>query len=266
MLIENVTIGADPELFIFNTKTNKVVSSLGLIPGKKNKPYRPKGMKKGYGIETDNILAEFNIPPSKTKDEFVYSIEYMKDYIDNYVKKKNPDLSIKCAASMDVDDDQLDNDEAKLFGCDPDYCVYTESENQKPEGEHTNMRSSGFHIHIGYKRANINTSLALVRLMDIYLGIPSVLYDNDKRRRELYGKAGCFRLTGYGFEYRTLSGAMLATTKLVEFVWYQIMQALYMFNRALVPSLPQEDVRNCINNSDVEQANRMCKIYNLICK
>ena len=33
--ITNITIGADPELFIVNKKTGKVVSSIGLIPGEK---------------------------------------------------------------------------------------------------------------------------------------------------------------------------------------------------------------------------------------
>ena len=35
MKLRNVTIGADPELFIINEKTKKVVSAIGLIPGEK---------------------------------------------------------------------------------------------------------------------------------------------------------------------------------------------------------------------------------------
>lgn len=34
--------------------------------------------------------------------------------------------------------------------------------------------------------------------MDVYVGIPSVLYDKDKYRRTLYGQAGSFRKTRYG--------------------------------------------------------------------
>ena len=54
------------------------------------------------------------------------------------------------------------------------------------------------HIHIGYDNNNIDASLRLVKYLDLYLGVPSVLKDKDKRRRSLYGKAGCFRLTSYG--------------------------------------------------------------------
>ena len=70
-----ITIGADPELFIINEKTNDVVSSIGLIPGIKGKPFEPKGYKKGFGIETDNILAEFNIPPAESKQEFINNFD-----------------------------------------------------------------------------------------------------------------------------------------------------------------------------------------------
>ena len=65
MLVRNITIGADPELFIIDSKTGKVVSSIGLIPGVKGEPYVGEDMPNGFGLETDNILAEFNIPPVK---------------------------------------------------------------------------------------------------------------------------------------------------------------------------------------------------------
>ena len=115
-MITNVTIGADPELFIFNTSTKSVVSSIGLIPGEKGKPWRDKKWAKGFGLEIDNILGEFNIPPAHTKNEFIESINFMKKYIREFVKKKNPDYDIRCRASYMVPEDQLQSDEAKMFG------------------------------------------------------------------------------------------------------------------------------------------------------
>lgn len=110
------TIGADPELFIINEKTGKVVSSIGLIPGEKGAPYVADDMPEGFGLETDNILAEFNIPPVTSLEGFVQALNYMKDYIRAYVKKVNPDYNIKCSAYELVDKDQLKSKEAKLFG------------------------------------------------------------------------------------------------------------------------------------------------------
>lgn len=141
--IRKFTIGADPEMFIINEKTNKVVSSIGIIPGKKGEPWVSDDMPKGFGIETDNILAEFNIPPVTSMAGFIQNLNYMKDYLTAFVKKINPDYSIKCSAYEIVDTDQLQSEEALEFGCAPDYNCYTESENPKPNGAITNGRSAG---------------------------------------------------------------------------------------------------------------------------
>lgn len=115
-MLNNVTIGADPEVFIFNTSTKTVVSSIGIIPGEKGNPWIDPTWPKGFGLEIDNILGEFNIPPCKTKEEFIDSIVFMKKYIREYVKKINPNYDIRCRASYLVPEDQLQSKEAKLFG------------------------------------------------------------------------------------------------------------------------------------------------------
>ena len=99
MMIENVTIGADPELFLINSKTREVVSSIGIIPGEKGNPYRSKDMPEGYGLEIDNILAEFNIPPVRTKEDFVEAMTYMKNYIKKFINFQSTiafNCNIKC--------------------------------------------------------------------------------------------------------------------------------------------------------------------------
>jgi hypothetical protein ORF005 len=263
MIIENITVGADPELFIVNEKTGKVVSSIGIIPGEKGNAWRSDDMPEGFGIEVDNILGEFNIPPCRTKEEFINNIEYMKDYIDRFVKEKNPDLGIQCIASREVDEDQLQSDEAKLFGCSPDFNAYTERENEKPDGESTNLRSAGFHIHIGYDNNNIDTSVELVKYLDLYLGVPAVIDDPDKKRRSLYGKAGSFRLTPYGVEYRSLSSALMKDKKTLKKVWYRIISAIDAFNNG--KGLPPSNiVRKAIDNSSINKAKEIIEVYNLV--
>ncbi len=263
MIITNISIGADPELFIVNRKNNKVISAIGIIPGEKGNPYKTDDMPDGFGLEIDNILAEFNIPPCFCKEDFVRSIEYMKDYIDKFVKKINSDLTISCSASRIVTKDQLNSPEALLFGCSPDYNVYTESENPKPEGESTNIRSAGFHIHLGYANHNITTSLSLVKYLDMYVGLPSIIRDRDKRRRSLYGKAGSFRLTNYGVEWRVLSSAMMKDTETTAFVYDQIIKAISAHNGGVnLPNLRL--VQEAINNSDTVLAKEIIKEYNII--
>lgn len=263
MIIENFTIGADPELFIINSKTGDVVSSIGLIPGEKGNPYRSKDMPEGYGLETDNILAEFNIPPVRTKEDFVEAMTYMKNYIKKFIKAKNSNLDILCKASMMVNEDQLQSPEAKLFGCSVDYNAYTEEPNPKPQGERTNLRSAGFHIHLGYDDCNVETSLALIKYLDMYLGVPSVLKDNDTKRRSLYGKAGCFRLTPYGLEYRVLSSYFLSTKITLSWVWNGIRKAIEAYNDRDYLANP-ELVQRAINESDKELAKKLIKEYKLV--
>ena len=262
-MINNYTIGADPELFIINTKTRKVVSSVGLIPGEKGNPFVADDMPSGFGLETDNILAEFNIPPVTTQEAFINNIEYMKQYIDKFVKEINPDYGILCAASRMVDKSQLRSKQAQLFGCDVDYNVYTEGPNPKPEGTKTNLRSAGFHIHIGYDNPNIDSSLWMVKYLDMYLGLPSVIHDNDKRRRSLYGKAGCFRLTPYGVEYRVLSSAMMKDTKTLTLVWNQLMKALEAYETE-VDLIDYGSTVSTINNSNVELAKKLVDTFNIV--
>lgn len=262
MRLNNVTIGADPELFIYNTSTKTVVSSIGIIPGEKGKPWRDPSWPEGFGLEIDNILAEFNIPPSRTREEFIDSIIFMKKQIREFVKKVNPNYDIRCRASYTVPEDQLQSEEAKLFGCSVDYNAYTEEPNPKPEGEKTNLRSAGLHVHCGYDNPDVETSLLAIKYFDAFLGVPSVLIDNDINRRNLYGKAGCFRLTDYGFEYRSLSSLFMKTKTNLNFLWDGIERAIYAFNAGY--DLPPADlVQEAINNSDVKLANGLITKYHL---
>jgi hypothetical protein len=259
--IDYFSLGADPELFIVNTKTDKVVSAVGMIPGEKGNPYT-EGLPKGYGLETDNILAEFNIPPVYDKEDFVESILYMQNYIDKFVKRINPDLGIKCVASQVVPASELQSKQAKEFGCSVDYNVYTKKANPKPKGTATNIRSAGCHLHFGYDCPNIDQSLLLIKYFDLCIGIPSIIKDPDIKRRSLYGKAGCFRLKKYGFEYRVLSSAMMNSVSNIKFVWNQLMKAINFYNNDI--SLPSSSlIRDTINNSDIEMAKRLIKEYEL---
>jgi hypothetical protein len=103
----------------------------------------------------------------------------------------------------------------------------------------------------------------MLRYIDAFVGIPSILYDTDVERRSLYGKAGCFRLQPYGFEYRTLSSFWIANPSRLSFIWKQVAYALYAYERGL--ALPDYDLtRNTINNNDVDTAIALIEEYSLI--
>lgn len=262
MLGREYTIGSDPELFVFNQKTKKVVSAIDKIPGHKEEPYT-EGLPQGYGLQTDNILAEFNIPPVTNERDFIKELEYMKEFIRSRVKEINEDLDILCQASAKVPAKELKHPQAKEFGCDPDFCIYTKGPNEVSKASRTNLRSAGFHIHIGYPENNIDTSLDMLRYIDAVVGIPSILFDTDVDRRNLYGKAGCFRLQPYGFEYRTLSSYWLGNESRLKFIWRQVEHALYMYeNYSPIPE--GATTRDVINSNNTETAIMLIKKYNLL--
>lgn len=261
-LSRSYTIGTDPELFLFNNKTQKVISAIEKIPGCKAEPYT-KDLPEGFGLQTDNILAEFNVPPVQKESDFVENIEFMKNIIRNMAKKFNENYDILCQASAKVPAKELKHPQAKEFGCDPDFCVYTNEPNEVGKAARTNLRSAGFHIHVGYEDHNIDASMMMLRYIDAYVGLPSILYDTDVERRNLYGKAGCFRLQPYGFEYRTLSSFWIGNESRLRFIWKQVMYALYACENGR--DLPNTQiVRDTINNNDVELAKRIIAEYDII--
>lgn len=262
MLSRKYTIGSDPELFLVNNKTGKVVSAINKIPGYKEEPFT-EGLPKGFGLQTDNILAEFNIPPVTSENDFVSNIEFMKDFIRNMAKGINADFDILCQASSKVLAKELKHPQAKEFGCDPDFCIYTKGPNVVGQAATTNLRSAGFHIHVGYEEHNIDTSMKMLQYIDAIVGIPSILYDTDAERRKLYGKAGCFRLQPYGFEYRTLSSYWIGNESRLRFIWKQVMYALFCYERGSYIPDPSV-VRDVINNNDVEAAKHLIKEFDLI--
>lgn len=255
-------LGSDPELFLVNSKTNEIISAIGLIPGEKGTPWT-EGLPEGYGLEIDNILAEFNIPPCKTREEWLHHMNFMKDFIRNFVKNINPDYDILHKASAHVNPEILNNPIAQLFGCSVSYNAYTEMPNPRPEGNKTNLRSSGTHIHVSYSEPNVYDNINLVKYFDAYLGIPSVIMDPDTERRSLYGKAGDFRMTSYGVEWRSLSGYFLSNDETIGFMWDQAMKAIDAYNYE--EPIPDPDVvQAVINNSDVDTARQLTIEFHLI--
>lgn len=261
--LTNILIGTDPECFIVNTKTNKVKSSVKLIPGTKEFPHYIDELGDGFALQTDNILAEFNVPPTNNVESWVSNINKMKEYIRSFVKKVDENYDILCAASQNVPKSELRSKQAKEFGCDPDYNIYTGDVNPKPAiAATTNLRSAGFHVHVGYDNCNVDRSLRLLTYLDAYLGLPSIIIDKDTQRRSLYGKAGCFRLTDYGCEYRTLSSYFMKDDQHLKWVFKQTCKAINAYNHCH-PLPAGELVEEAINTNNTELAKELCKQYNL---
>jgi hypothetical protein len=165
-----------------------------------------------------------------------------------------------------MDSKWLQTPHSQEFGCSPDYNAYTEDENPRPDSR-TNLRTAGGHIHIGYDNVAIDTSLFLVKMCDLFLGLPSVLIDKDVDRRQLYGKAGAFRYKSYGLEYRSLSNFWLRTKDDTAFIYEQVVKMFNFVNNEGYLAITKEDLDNvilAINTSNIRVANNLIKKFDII--
>jgi hypothetical protein len=258
-LVQNVTFGADPELFL--KRRNNYISAVGRVGGTKEEPKKIEIA--GAAIQEDNVAVEFNIPPAKTKAEFSKSIFEVLAYLTNLMEQQELSLALDASATFEAS--ELESDQAKTFGCEPDYNAWLRIQNPPPEltAENWNLRSAGGHLHIGYANPDPEISMDLIRLCDIFIGCPSVLLDHDTRRRQLYGKAGAFRFKDYGVEYRTLSNFWLRSRENTEFVIEQAQKAIDYYNND--GALPEERdwplVHAIINKGELDHLSVLKSYY-----
>jgi hypothetical protein len=250
-------LGADPEVFV--KKDGDLVSSIGIIEGTKD---YPEDLGEGFYIQKDNILAEFNIPPSSSKEDFILNISKGVSLVRKYLK--NHDLKVDISSFHNVPLDILKDREANMFGCDPDFIVWDGSERKIEITE--NVRTAGGHVHICYDGTITDKkSKEIVKACDIFLGIPSILIDPVKERRNYYGGAGCYRLKSYGVEYRTLSNFWISNKELISWVWDRVADAIKFVEDGNIidESSHAQLIPDCINTSDEKLAKYYIKKYNI---
>ena len=138
MTIKNVTIGSDPEVFIQEVGTGKMISAIGLVPGYKQDPYPLSN--EGHFVQHDNVMAEFNIPPCNTAIQFTRELRFCLDEIQKIIGN---DKLILVKPSALFEDDQLNSIEALETGCSIDFNAYTCEIQPKVELAVSNWRYAG---------------------------------------------------------------------------------------------------------------------------
>ena len=248
----NIKLGCDPEAFL--KKDNKLVSAYGLIPGSKEQPHKVKnGM-----VQVDGMAVEFGIDPASTEEEWGYNIESVLQQMQEMIPQH--ELALTPTAEFGKEYIDLQPDEAKMLGCEPDYCAYKAGENSMPDGS-MGIRTAGGHVHIGWTdkpNANHGTqAVELVKQLDFYLGLPSLLFDKDMKRRSMYGQAGAYRVKDYGVEYRSLSNAWLTSKQLISLIYTNTKGAVSSLLRggSLYSTYPH--IQQVINESDSVEAKRI---------
>lgn len=242
--------GADPEVFLVNA-VGQLISCVGLVHGTKDSPMQIDGMPKGFTLQQDNVALEFGIPPAANKHEFVEYIMRVQAAGKEFLKG----LSYSSSSCEVFPADQMNTAEAHVFGCEPDFNVWTGKENPSPQPPHRFMRSAGGHVHVETKLPPNEVGKA----MDLFLGLPSLFKDvNGAPRRALYGKAGAVRYKPYGLEYRTLSNFWVLNAAHTAWVWDATEKAVDFVSCGF--TVPPE-VEAVINTNNLQRAKELMADY-----
>jgi hypothetical protein len=249
-----ILVGCDPEVFVAQKGVFK--SAFALIKGDKKNPQK---VRRG-AVQVDGMALEFNIDPAATEDEFCLNV----NDVFTQMKKMVPayDVIVSPVAHFDAEYMKAQPAEALELGCDPDFNAWTGTVNDKPNAQRP-MRTASGHVHIGWTNgANIqdadhlNQCQLAARQMDFFLGLPSLFYDPDTERREMYGNPGCFRPKVYGVEYRTLSNMWLSSDSLIRWVFRATntgMQALMNGNNLVDKYGDIQDIIKTTNKKAAEK-------------
>jgi len=221
--VENFKMGADPELFVSRTTPGYPwISAAGIFPGDKKNPHR---IDEG-AVQVDGMAVEYNIDPAVTAEEFAER----NFRVLRAISKMAPDFRLVTRPSVTFSEAAWNDapEEAKIMGCDPDFNAYTGMVNVAPKDK-DRFRAAGGHIHIGWT-SGIDTNDAghimacrtLIKELDIFLGLPMAWMDNSpaaRARKQLYGKAGSYRVKPYGVEYRTLSNSWVGNEEIMKWIF-----------------------------------------------
>lgn len=244
-------LGSDPEVFLQDAQGNPV-SAIGYINADKWNPLQIPDMPQGYTLQEDNVSLEYGIPPAASADEFIQHIQAVMEKSKEWL----PGLSFSKLSCIVFPESQMNHPMAHVFGCEPDYDAWTVDVNKKPVPPHPYMRSAGGHIHVETQR----DALSVVRAMDLFLGVPSILMDNGEERRQLYGGAGACRIKPYGVEYRTLSNFWIFEPRLIKWAWDNAARAE---SCDFDVKCEQDRILAAINGNDKSVAKQLVQDYNL---
>lgn len=285
--ISIVTLGTDFEFWMTDNKTGD------MIPAEKIISFDDKKNSTGSSIHPDGYQMEGSTYYSTCRqsiNDWVHNVLFS-----NHLQGYGIDLSPVKSIDMSVWD-QL-NPKTIEFGCQPSYNAWTNTVCPVPNFLQAN-RCIGAHIHIGdisyssrgyledlrigtgdlkegymfnlYKMCltfhnriqQIEEKNVLIKLLDVMVGIPSVIiaedYEQEALRRTLYGQAGSFRPKDYGVEYRVLSSFFIRSILLITGILGLVRSAVSIFalnkEKEILDLFSEEEIRLCIDMADFDRA------------
>lgn len=226
--IPTITVGCDPELFVSDGQ--KIVSAHAFIPGSKASPFSVAS----GAVQPDGVAAEFNTVPAFNGGEMRTHCQTVLQQLKGYLPSGHK-LVIEPVAFFDEEVWKTIPKEVQVLGCNPDFNAWTGEANPVPNDpdEFPKMRTASGHIHLGWTKdqdpkdaMHFEDCRVVAKQLDYWVGLWTLLFDPDDRRRKMYGRAGAFRPKPYGIEYRTPSNMWLKSSSLMEWIGDASIKAL----------------------------------------
>lgn len=234
------TIGTDPEFFIVHTDSGEPYSPIAFTTGTKNKP---EELGNGYALMMDNLTLEGNVPPAKSKKEFIDNFNHLKKLIYRVIADFH--CQIYSVGELEFADTLSNSKQGQEYGCSSVNYAWQDIfdiisgdilsiPKSSPNFRNSNIRTAGFHIHIGYtikkgwfpKSAYDNI---IAKLFDLFVTIPSNIIHTEPYRLSKFGYPGNYRNKDYGVECRTLS-SYFTQEKYLPWVYEQVEKLFQYLN------------------------------------
>lgn len=207
-------VGADPELFCFDTNKKSFISAHTFFPGTKDTPFPVED----GALQLDGLAAELNINPVNNSKDFVKVLTSVMNTARKYLPEG---VQLVATPSVIFDNEYYASipDTNKQMGCTPDYNAWLYGgQNDIPDVLVPSLRAAGGHIHLGPEGfsdlpedVQYMRQVTLVKQLDCIVGLQCMLWDPPNERKNIYGKAGAYRPKPYGVEYRTPSNYWLSS-------------------------------------------------------
>jgi hypothetical protein len=251
----SITIGADPEFLLYQYREeeydeyedsyseSEYIPCVGIVPGTKEEPHPLNDA--GIFCHEDNVAVELGIPACVTPGDFRDQLVLAKTLLyEQFLRDEGYELTY--ISSREFPARQLQSDQAKAFGCEPDFDAYTNGKARSVPLEVTtgNTRFAGGHVHIGGQ-----------------FNCPPFA------RKLWYGRPGIFRPKPYGIEYRTPSNWWLRSEQYMLQMGHQAIHlGRYLENtsaidlRSAVGQIPWLDVQDFLQYTPGNQEEREEKV------
>jgi hypothetical protein len=206
----SITLGCDPELFLFDNLEQRIVPAVGKVGGTKWKPKKVDG----GTVQLDGTLVEFGVDPDGDIQPVINDIRRRLD------NRYHGRYELRCGSTARYSAEDIDfNSSAFDVGCSPQFRFENGTLTAVPQApSEDGVVHAGGHIHIGFpnipkEHQDINSPV-LVQSVNMFsrmlIPLSGGTLSGVERRRCLMMFHPTIRVKPYGFEWRNPSSIWLA--------------------------------------------------------